>query len=57
MQRAARSKERAVAKALPAADLFRKTKPETNLVAIKPTALVAIRGDLSVDTGAELEFG
>jgi len=56
VQRAARPKERAVSKAGPAADLLRISKPEANLVAVEPSTLVAIRSDLSVNTGTELEF-
>jgi len=56
MKRAARSEERAVPKAGPAADLLRVSKPEANLVAVEPTTFVTIRSDLSVNTGTELEL-
>jgi hypothetical protein len=57
VQPATGAEERGVAQPLPAVYLLGEGRTETNFVAIKPAALVAIRGDLSVDTGPKLELG
>jgi hypothetical protein len=57
VQPATGAEERGVAQPLPAVYLLGEGRTEADFVAIKPAALVAIRGDLSVDTGPKLELG